>query len=166
MKNTIKNSNPIYFWLKVSLWLSIAGSLLGCGGGDKSMVLDCSGKTIVSDYVVKGASTEKRTEDTIRLSIEGKSVDVSGTAAKHFLKSYAVCNDGDRISFEDSCRKVLTDETQLAYSVNSYTGQYDRGTKILTMSSAERSYERSNKSESFHMKSQSLRDGKYSCSAF
>ena len=130
------------------------------------MVLDCSGKTIVSDYVVKGASTEKRSEDTIRLSIDGKSVYVSGTAAKHFLKSYEVCNDGDRISFEESCKKVLTDETKLSYSVNSYTGQYDRASKVLTMSTAERSYERANKSESFHMKSQALRDGKYSCSAF
>lgn len=141
--------------------------LVSCGeGGDKAMVLDCSGKTLVSDYEVKGASTEKRSEDTIRLSIEGRNVYVSGTASKHFLKSYEVCNDGDRISFEESCKKILTDETRLAYSVNSYTGQYDRASKILTMSTAERSYERANKSESFHMKSQALRGGKYTCSAF
>ena len=96
MKNLI-NTAPTYFGLKVGLCLTIAGSLLGCGGGDKSMVLDCSGKTIVSDYVVKGASTEKRTEDTIRMSIEGKSVDVSGTAAKHFLRPR------DQNSYHEHC---------------------------------------------------------------
>jgi len=154
-------------WLKLALSLAVLGNLSACSdGGDKSMVLSCSGKTVVSDYVVKGPSTEKRTEDTIRLSIEGKNVYVTGTAAKHFLKSYEVCNDGDRISFEESCKKVITDETQLAYSVNSYTGQYDRASKILTMNTAERSYERPNKSVSFQMKSQALRGGKYSCSAF
>ena len=153
--------------IKLLLSLAVLSCLSACGdGGEKTLVLSCSGKTVVSDYVVKGASTEKRSEDTIRLSIEGKSVYVTGTAAKHFLKSYEVCNDGDRISFEESCRKVITDETQLAYSVNSYTGQYDRASKILTMSSAERAYERPNKSVSFQMKSQALRGGKYSCSAF
>ena len=163
----IKNNSTLHSSVKLVLVLTVLGSLIACGSnGDKTMVLDCSGKTVASDYVVKGSSTEKHTEDTIRLSIEGKNVYVSGTAAKHFLKSYEVCNDGDRISFEESCKKVLTDETQLAYRVNSYTGQYDKGSKILTMSTAERAYARPNKSVSFNMKSQVLRDGKYTCSAF
>jgi len=163
----VKTTIALNISFKTSLCLVLLGSLIACGdGGEKSMVLDCSGKTIVSDYAVKGASTEKHTDDTIRLSFEGKSVYVSGTASKYLLKSYEVCNSAERISFEESCKKVLTDESQLSYSVNSYTGQYDRSSKTLTMSTAERSYERPNKSESFHMKSQALRDGKYACSAF
>ena len=44
--------------------------------------------------------------------------------------------------------------------------QYDTAAKKLTMSTAMRSYERANLSESFHMKSQALRGGTYTCSKF
>ena len=141
--------------------------ILGCNqNSNKNFVLDCSGKTGVSDYVVGGASTEKHTVDTIRLSFEGKNVYLSGTAAKHYLKTYEVCNDAERISFEDTCKRVIADESKLAYSVDSYTGQYDTAAKKLKMSTAMRSYERANLSESFHMKSQALRGGTYTCSKF
>jgi hypothetical protein len=139
----------------------------GCNSSsEKNFVIDCNGKTTVSDYEVGGASTERRTVDTLRLSFEGKSVYLSGTAAKFYLKSYEVCNDAKRISFEDTCKRVITDETQLSYSVDSFTGQYDTDAKVLTMSSAMRSYARPNKSESFQMKTQALRGGTYTCSQF